>query len=49
MVSFLSSYFDHYGRFPKECSADSGYVSEENYSFMNPLYIKEFRLFSPSL
>ena len=35
MVSFLSSYYDRYGRFPKECSADSGYGSEENYSFMD--------------
>ena len=34
MPSFLGSFSDRYGHMPKECCADSGYGSEENYSFM---------------
>ena len=34
MIPFLSSFSDRYGHMPKECCADSGYGSEENYSFM---------------
>ena len=34
MIPFFSSYSDRYGRLPKECCADAGYGSEENYAFM---------------
>ena len=34
MIPFLKSFSDRYGRFAKETCADSGYGSEENYSFM---------------
>ena len=34
MIPFLSSFSGRYGHMPKECCADSGYGSEENYSFM---------------
>ena len=34
MIPFLTSFSDRYGRFAKETCADSGYGSEENYSFM---------------
>ena len=34
MPVFLTSFGDRYGRMPKEACADSGYGSEENYSFM---------------
>jgi transposase len=34
MPGFLGSFSDRYGHMPKECCADSGYGSEENYSFM---------------
>ena len=34
MIPFLSSFYDRYGHMPRECCADSGYGSEENYSFM---------------
>ena len=34
MIPFLSSFFDRYGHYTKETCADSGYGSEENYSFM---------------
>ena len=34
MPTFLTSFGDRYGRMPKEACADSGYGSEENYSFM---------------
>ena len=34
MIPFLSSFSDRYGHMPRECCADSGYGSEENYSFM---------------
>ncbi len=34
MIPFLSSFSDRYGRYAKETCADSGYGSEENYSFM---------------
>ena len=34
LIPFLSSFSDRYGHMPKECCADSGYGSEENYSFM---------------
>ena len=35
MVPFLSSFSGRYGHMPGECCADSGYGSEENYSFMD--------------
>ena len=35
MIPFFSSYSDRYGRLPKECCADAGYGSEENYAFMD--------------
>jgi hypothetical protein len=34
MIPFLNSFSSRYGRFAKEACADSGYGSEENYSFM---------------
>ena len=34
MIPFLSSFSGRYGHMPKECRADSGYGSEENYFFM---------------
>lgn len=34
MKPFLDSFYNRYGRFAKEVCADSGYGSEENYSFM---------------
>ena len=34
MIPFLSSFSNKYGHMPNECCADSGYGSEENYSFM---------------
>ena len=34
MIPFLTSFSDRYGHFAKETCADSGYGSEENYSFM---------------
>ena len=34
MIPFLSSFSDRYGHYAKETCADSGYGSEENYSFM---------------
>ena len=34
MIPFLSSFSGRYEHMPKECCADSGYGSEENYSFM---------------
>ena len=34
MIPFLSSFSERYGHMPRECCADSGYGSEENYSFM---------------
>ena len=34
MIPFLNSFSDRYGHFAKEACADSGYGSEENYSFM---------------
>ena len=34
MPAFLTSFGDRYGRMPGEACADSGYGSEENYSFM---------------
>lgn len=34
MIPFLQSFSDRYGHFAKEVCADSGYGSEENYSFM---------------
>jgi hypothetical protein len=34
MIPFLTSFSDRYAHMPKECCADSGYGSEENYSFM---------------
>ena len=34
MTPFLSSFSDRYGHYAKETCADSGYGSEENYSFM---------------
>ena len=34
MIPFLTSFSDRYGRFAKQTCADSGYGSEENYSFM---------------
>lgn len=34
MPPFLTSFSDRYGHFAKETCADSGYGSEENYSFM---------------
>ena len=34
MPAFLTSFGDRYGHMPKEACADSGYGSEENYSFM---------------
>lgn len=34
LVPFAQSYFERYGRYPKETVADSGYGSEENYRFM---------------
>jgi Transposase DDE domain. len=34
MIPFLSSFSNRYGRYAEEVCADSGYGSEENYSFM---------------
>ncbi|MBO7117606.1 MAG: IS1182 family transposase, partial [Bacteroidales bacterium] len=34
MIPFLTSFSDRYGHYAKETCADSGYGSEENYSFM---------------
>ena len=34
MIPFLSAFSGRYGHMPRECCADSGYGSEENYSFM---------------
>ena len=34
MIPFLSSFSDRYGHYAKETCVDSGYGSEENYSFM---------------
>jgi hypothetical protein len=34
MPPFLSSFSSRYGHMPKECCADAGYGSEENYAFM---------------
>ena len=34
MPHFLGSFSERYGHMPRECCADSGYGSEENYSFM---------------
>ena len=34
LPAFLTSFGDRYGHMPKEACADSGYGSEENYSFM---------------
>lgn len=34
MIPFLNSFRERYGRFAREACADSGYGSEENYSFM---------------
>ena len=35
MIPFFSSYSGRYDRLPKECCADAGYGSEENYAFMD--------------
>ena len=34
MIPFLSSFSDRYEHMPKECCADAGYGSEENYAYM---------------
>ena len=34
LIPFAKSYFERYGRYPGEVSADAGYGSEENYRFM---------------
>ncbi|MEE1316570.1 MAG: IS1182 family transposase, partial [Prevotella sp.] len=42
MIPFLNSFSDRYGHFAKEACADSGYGSEENYSFMEAHEMKAY-------
>ena len=42
MIPFLNSFSDRYSHMPKECCADSGYGSEENYSFMEASGIEAY-------
>ena len=42
MIPFLTSFSDRYRHMPKECCADSGYGSEENYSFMEASGIEAY-------
>ena len=42
MIPFLTSFSNRYDRFAKEVCADSGYGSEENYSFMEAHDIKAY-------
>lgn len=42
MIPFLSSFYERYGHFSKEISADSGYGSQENYAFMASLGIEAY-------
>src|SRR5574344_1318886 len=42
MIPFLNSFSDRYSHMPKECCADSGYGSEENYSFMEASDIEAY-------
>ena len=42
MIPFLTSFSNRYDRFAKEACADSGYGSEENYSFMEAHDIKAY-------
>ena len=46
MIPFLTSFSDRYGRFAKETCADSGYGSEENYSFMESNDIEAYVKFN---
>ena len=42
MIPFLNSFYERYGHFSKEISADSGYGSQENYAFMASLGIEAY-------
>ena len=46
MTPFLSYFSDRYGRMPKECCADAGYGSEENYAFMDAHGIEAYVKFN---
>jgi len=42
MIPFYKSFFNRYGKFPQTGVADSGYGSEENYSFMDEAGIEAY-------